>query len=75
MQFDLFVLICVNYLYYYDHLYLPLISKKCKFQPQTNIFAGNNNTFFIKPTVIWVKISGEKNQFFRFEILSRQASK
>ena len=35
----------------YDHLYIPLTSKKGKFQPQT-FFPGNNNPFSIKPTVM-----------------------
>ena len=39
----------------YDHLYIPLTSKKGKFQPQT--FSGNKNPFSIKPTVIQFKIS------------------
>ena len=29
----------------YDHLYIPLTSEKGKFQPQTNIYPGNNNPF------------------------------
>ena len=52
----------------YDHLYITLTSKKDKFQPQTNIFRGNNNPFCIEPTVVWVKISEKKHQLFRFEI-------
>ena len=32
----------------YDH-FIPLTSKKGKFQPQTNIFSENNNPFSIKP--------------------------
>ena len=52
----------------YDHLYIPLTSTKDKFQPQTNIFRGNNNPFCIEPTVVWVKISEKKRQLFRFEI-------
>ena len=47
-------------------IYTLLISKQGKFQPQTNIFHGNNNPFSIKPTVVWVNISGKKH-FFRFE--------
>ena len=43
----------------YDHLYIPLTSKKGKFQSQT-IFLRNTNPFSIKPTVVQVKIS-EKN--------------
>ena len=39
-----------------------------KLQSQNNIFAGNNNHFSIKPTVVWVKISEKNHQFFRFEI-------
>ena len=35
----------------YDHLYIQFTSKEGKFQPQTNIFLGNNNPFSIKPTV------------------------
>ena len=51
-------------------------SKKCKFQPQNNIFPGNNNPFSIKPTIVWVKISEKKkHQFFRFEISLQQARK
>ena len=49
----------------YDHLDIPLTSKKDKFQPQTNIFPGNNNSFSIKPTVVWVKIL-KKNSIFLF---------
>ena len=26
----------------YDHFYIPVTSKKGKFQPKTNIFPGNN---------------------------------
>ena len=52
----------------YCHLYIPLTSKKGKFQPQTNIFRGNSNPFSIKPPIMWVKISGKKHQFFLFEI-------
>ena len=48
----------------HDHLYIPLTSKKDKFQPQTNIFPGNNNPFFINPTVAWVKISEKKTSIF-----------
>ena len=60
----------------YDHLYIPLTYKKGKFQPQTNIFFGNNNSFSIKLTVVWVRISEKRNyQFFRFEISLPQASK
>ena len=33
----------------YDYLYIPLTSEKDKFQPQTNIFLGNNNPISIKP--------------------------
>ena len=48
----------------YDHLYyIPLISKKVKFQPQTSIIPGNSNPFSIKPTVVWVKISEKKISF------------
>ena len=42
-------------------LYIPLTSKKCKFQPKISIFPGNKNPFFIKPTVVWVKIFETKN--------------
>ena len=45
-------------------LYIPLTSKKCKFQPQTSIFPWNNNPFSIKRTVVWVKISEKKNISF-----------
>ena len=45
-------------------LYIPLTSKKCKFQPQTSIFPENNNPFSIKPTVVWVKIFEKKNISF-----------
>ena len=45
-------------------LYIPLKSKKFKFQPQTSIFPGNSNPFSIKPTVIWVKIFEKKNISF-----------
>ena len=39
------------------HFYIPLTSKKGKFQPKTNIFPSNNNHFSIKPsTVLWAKI-------------------
>ena len=51
-------------------LYIPLTSKKCKFQPQTSIFPENNNPFSIKPTVVWVKISEKKNISF-FGLRSR----
>ena len=51
-------------------LYIPLTSKKCKFQPQTSIFPENNNPFSIKPTVVWVKISEKKNISF-FVLRSR----
>ena len=44
----------------YDHLYIPLTSKKGNFQSETNIFRGNNNPFYIEPTVVWVKISEKK---------------
>ena len=57
-----------------DHLYISLTSKKDKFQPQTNIFSGNNKPFSIKPTVGLIKIS-EKKDFFQFEISIPQASK
>ena len=46
----------------YDHFYISLTFKQDKFQTQTNIFPGNNNPFFIKPTVVRVKIP--KNIFF-----------
>ena len=39
----------------------PVTSIQGKFQPQTNIFPGNNNPFIIKPTVARVKISEKKN--------------
>ena len=45
-------------------LHIPLSSKKYKFQPQTSIFPGNNNPFFIKPTAVWVKIFEKKNISF-----------
>ena len=48
----------------YDHLYIPLMSKKEKFQPQTNIIPGNSNPFSIKPIVVWVKISEKKKSVF-----------
>ena len=44
--------------------YIPLTSKKCKFQLQTSIFPGNNNPFSINPTVVWVKIFEKKNISF-----------
>ena len=47
----------------YDNLYNPLTSKSGKFQPQTNIFPGNSNTFSIKPTAVWVKISEKSINF------------
>ena len=51
-------------------LYIPLTSKKCKFQPQTSIFPENNNPFSIKPTVVSVKVSEKKNISF-FSLRSR----
>ena len=42
-------------------LYIPLTSKKCKFQPQTSIFPENNNPFSIKPTGVWLKSFQKKN--------------
>ena len=45
-------------------MYIPLTSKKYKFQPQTNSFPENNSPFSIKPTVLWVKISEKKNISF-----------
>ena len=59
----------------YDHLYIPLTSKLGKFQPQTNIFLGNNNPFSIKLTVAWVRFLKKKHQFFPFEISLPQARK
>ena len=44
-------------------LYIPLTSKKCKFQPQTSIFPENNSPFS-KLAVGWVKISKKENIFF-----------
>ena len=44
--------------------YIPLTSNKCKFQPQTSIFPGNNKPFSFKPTVVWVKIFEKKNISF-----------
>ena len=44
--------------------YIPLTSKKCKFQPQTSIFPRNNNRFSIKPTIVWVKIFEKKKISF-----------
>ena len=54
----------------YDHFYIPLTFKYNIFQPQTNIFPGNNNPFSLKPsTVVWVTISEKKtHQFSRSEI-------
>ena len=43
-----------------DHFVYSITSKKCKFQPQTSIFPGNNNSFSIKPTAVWIKISEKK---------------
>ena len=45
-------------------LYIQLTSKKCKFQPQTSFFPGNDNPFSIKPTLVWVKIFEKKNISF-----------
>ena len=45
-------------------LYIPLTSKKHKFQQQTSIFSGHNNPFSLKPTVVWVKISEKENISF-----------
>ena len=59
----------------YDHFYIPLTSKKVKFQPKINIFSGNKNPFSIKPSVLWAKISEKKHQFFPLKILLPQASK
>ena len=59
----------------YDHLYIQLTYREGKLQLQTNIFPGNNNPFFIKHSVVWVKISEKNHQFFWFEIFLPQASK
>ena len=56
-------------------MYIPLTSKKCKFQSQTSIFLGNNNPFSIKLTIVWVNFSEKNHQFFRFEISLQQTSK
>ena len=42
-------------------LYIPLTSKKCRFQPQNSVFLRNNNPFSIKPTAVWVKSLQKKN--------------
>ena len=59
----------------YDHLYVPLISKQDKLQPQTNIFLGNKNPFLIKITVARVKTPETKEIFFQCEISLPGASK
>ena len=50
----------------YDHLYIPLTSRKGKFQPQTNIFSRNNKPFSIKPTFVWVNIFAKKKKKINF---------
>ena len=61
-----FILKCRNYacIRIMIILYIPLTSKKCKFQPQTSSLPGNNSPFSIKSTVLWVKISEKKNISF-----------
>ena len=60
----------------YDHLYFLWTSKSGKLQPQTYIFPGNKNHFFIKPTVVWVKISEKIINFsglrFRYHRLANR---
>ena len=48
----------------YDNLYIPLNSKKDKFQPQSNIFHGNKNLLSIEPTVERAKISLKNASIF-----------
>ena len=45
----------------YDHFVYSITSKKCKLQPQSSIFPGNNNSVSI---VVWIKVSEKKNISF-----------
>ena len=55
----------------YNHLYIPLTSKKGKFQPQTNIFPVNSNPFSILSLLLCgsknINFSGLRSRYDRLE--------
>ena len=60
----------------YNHLYIPLTFKYTRqISATSQHFFWQNNLFSIKSTVVWVRISEKKYQFFRLEISLPQASK
>ena len=55
----------------YNHLSIPLTSKKGKFQPQTNIFPVNSNPFSILSLLLCgsknINFSGLRSRYDRLE--------
>ena len=55
----------------YNHLRIPLTSKKGKFQPQTNIFPVNSNPFSILSLLLCgsknINFSGLRSRYDRLE--------
>ena len=59
----------------YDHLYIPLTSKKGKFQHKPTFFVWITTLFLLSLLLCGSRFLKKKHQFFRFEISLRQASK
>ena len=58
----------------YDHLYIPLTSKKGKFQPQT-FFLGITTLFLLSLLLCSSRFLNKNHEFFQFKIPLWQASK